>query len=152
MWLKITLDNDIPWRHIFNFYKWLANVWNLMSRCPDFDEQMCLKKVMSRSPMSKCLITREKNHCDCDRVCHENIKNLSDVKKCSCKKLAKARYEYFTYDKVFSQHILLFWTISLLILMKIPSNICYLRINCWQKRREVDRDTMATVQLEMGDT
>ena len=47
-------------------------------------------------------------HSDRDRVCHENIKNLSDVKKCSCKKLAKARYEYFTYDKVFCQHILLF--------------------------------------------
>jgi hypothetical protein len=33
------------------------------------------------------------------RVCHENIKSIEDVKKCSCKRLAKARYEYFTYDK-----------------------------------------------------
>ena len=52
---------------------------------------------------------------DLDRVCHENIKNLSDVKKCSCKKLAKARYEYFTYDKVF------------FIFIKIPSgNIIFI--------------------------
>ena len=33
MWIKVTLDNDIPWRHIFIFYTWLADVWILMSRC-----------------------------------------------------------------------------------------------------------------------
>ena len=33
------------------------------------------------------------------RVCHENLKDVGQVKKCSCKRLAKARYEYFTYDK-----------------------------------------------------
>ena len=30
------------------------------------------------------------------RVCHENIENIEDLKRCSCKKLAKARFEYFT--------------------------------------------------------
>ena len=29
------------------------------------------------------------------RVCHENIENVDDLKRCSCKKLAKARFEYF---------------------------------------------------------
>ena len=32
----------------------------MASRCLDFDEQMCLKKVMSRSPMSKCYTTFSK--------------------------------------------------------------------------------------------
>ena len=30
------------------------------------------------------------------RVCHENIENIEDLKRCSCKKLAKARFDYFT--------------------------------------------------------
>jgi len=30
------------------------------------------------------------------RVCHENIRDVEDIKKCSCKKLAKARFEYFS--------------------------------------------------------
>ncbi len=29
------------------------------------------------------------------RVCHENITKVEDIKKCSCKRLAKARYEYY---------------------------------------------------------
>ena len=30
------------------------------------------------------------------RVCHENMDKIEDLKRCSCKKLAKARFEYFT--------------------------------------------------------
>ena len=29
------------------------------------------------------------------RVCHEKLENIEDLKRCNCKKLAKARYEYF---------------------------------------------------------
>ena len=29
------------------------------------------------------------------RVCHENIIKVEDIRKCSCKRLAKARYEYY---------------------------------------------------------
>ena len=32
------------------------------------------------------------------RVCHENIENVDDLKRCSCKKLAKARFEYFNKE------------------------------------------------------
>ena len=35
-------------------------------------------------------------HC---RVCHENLDNLEDLKRCSCKKLAKARFEYYADGK-----------------------------------------------------
>ena len=30
------------------------------------------------------------------RVCHENLENVEDLKRCSCKKLAKARFDYFS--------------------------------------------------------
>ena len=33
------------------------------------------------------------------RVCHENVRDVEDIKKCSCKKLAKARFEYFQSGK-----------------------------------------------------
>ena len=33
------------------------------------------------------------------RVCHEHTENVEEIKKCSCKRLAKARYEYFNYGK-----------------------------------------------------
>ena len=33
------------------------------------------------------------------RVCHENLENLEDLKRCSCKKLAKARFEYYADGK-----------------------------------------------------
>ena len=33
------------------------------------------------------------------RVCHENLDNLEDLKRCSCKKLAKARFEYYADGK-----------------------------------------------------
>ncbi|XP_023325746.1 calcium-activated potassium channel slowpoke [Eurytemora carolleeae] len=33
------------------------------------------------------------------RVCHENMTKMADIKKCSCKKLAKARYEYHVAGK-----------------------------------------------------
>ena len=33
------------------------------------------------------------------RVCHENVRDVEEIKKCSCKKLAKARFEYFQSGK-----------------------------------------------------
>ena len=30
-----------------------------------------------------------------ERVCHENLEHIEDLKRCSCKKLAKARFDYF---------------------------------------------------------
>ena len=35
----------------------------------------------------------------CCRVCHEHVEDVEEIKKCSCKRLAKARYEYFNYGK-----------------------------------------------------
>ena len=32
-------------------------------------------------------------------MCHEHVDDVEDIKKCSCKRLAKARYEYFNYGK-----------------------------------------------------
>ena len=32
------------------------------------------------------------------RVCHENLDKLEHLKRCSCKKLAKARFEYFNKE------------------------------------------------------
>ena len=66
------------------------------------------------------------------RVCHENIKNLADVKKCSCKKLAKARYEYFTYDKVvFWLNIQKLYQRSTLILGRRPAGTPW-SWYCWK--------------------
>ena len=39
------------------------------------------------------------NLATCYRVCHENINDVTEIKKCSCKKLAKARYEYYNYGR-----------------------------------------------------
>ena len=33
------------------------------------------------------------------RVCHENIEKIENLRRCSCKKLAKARFDYFTKGK-----------------------------------------------------
>ena len=33
------------------------------------------------------------------RVCHQNISKLEEIRKCSCKKLAKERYTYFQNGK-----------------------------------------------------
>lgn len=33
------------------------------------------------------------------RVCHENLVDMTKIRKCSCKRLAKARYEYYSESK-----------------------------------------------------
>ena len=33
------------------------------------------------------------------RVCHEKVRRAEDIRKCSCKKLAKQRYDYYKTDR-----------------------------------------------------
>merc|ERR1719167_179423 len=33
------------------------------------------------------------------RVCHENVRVIENIKKCQCKRLAKARFDYFNDGK-----------------------------------------------------
>ena len=33
------------------------------------------------------------------RVCHETLVDMTKIRKCSCKRLAKARYEYYSESK-----------------------------------------------------
>ena len=33
------------------------------------------------------------------RVCHETLGEMTKIRKCSCKRLAKARYDYYSESK-----------------------------------------------------
>ena len=33
------------------------------------------------------------------RVCHETLREMTKIRKCSCKRLAKARYDYYSESK-----------------------------------------------------
>ena len=33
------------------------------------------------------------------RICHENLRDMTKIRKCSCKRLAKARFDYYSESK-----------------------------------------------------
>ena len=41
------------------------------------------------------------------RVCHETLGEMTKIRKCSCKRLAKARYDYYSESKEVSVGVVL---------------------------------------------
>ena len=59
-----------------------------------FEDRYRKSKMVTRANFQYLL-----NYFKTSRVCHETLREMTKIRKCSCKRLAKARYDYYSESK-----------------------------------------------------